>query len=81
MKTPNNGGPAFPVPEMHHGQDVKQVCDNVGMSLRAYIATAALPVAQSYQSQYAMEPNTQEIAACAVQIADALISELAKPTP
>ena len=38
----NDGGPAFPVPEMHFGNDTKQSCANQGMTLRDWFAGQAL---------------------------------------
>lgn len=38
----DDGGPAFPVPEMHIGRDTKQSCDKPGMSLRDWFAGMAM---------------------------------------
>ena len=42
MSAIDNGGSAFPVPELHIGHDTKASCDNQGMTLRDYFAAAAL---------------------------------------
>jgi hypothetical protein len=79
--TPPDGGPAFPVPEMHFGNDTKQACDAKGLSLRAYIATAALQGMHAAQDQTGLwfkEDNRKFLAEIAVKQADALIAELNK---
>ena len=52
----------------------------IAIDLRTYIATAALPTATQIAHGYTCEPAAQELARAAVQIADALIAELNKPT-
>ena len=42
MSNKNDGGAAYPVPELHVGLDTKVICDNKGMTLRDYFAAAAL---------------------------------------
>ena len=77
MTTPPDGGPAFPRFTSSSTMD--------GMSLRAYIATAAL---QGMLAGPTWQPNdaepelsgTQRYAKQAVLLADALIAELNKPT-
>jgi hypothetical protein len=70
MDTLQDGGPAFPVKELisHNG-------GSRGMSLRAYIATAAL-------QGMVVNPNitTEQLAQYSVECADALIAELNKVT-
>jgi hypothetical protein len=72
MTTPPDGGPAFPCPH--------PILPDVGMSLRAYIATAALPTAHLICTNYGCTPHSDTIAKGAVDLAEALIAELNKPT-
>ena len=93
MKT-NDGGPAFPVQTRHvdeitnnNGEPVATVTRDTGfitgMSLRAYIATAALPSMIGLINQRDIERMQPEqmhatCAVGAVLFADALIAELNK---
>lgn len=73
--TPPDDGPAFPCPH--------PVLPDAGMSLRAYIATAALQGMHAAQDQTGLwfkEDNRKFLAEIAVKQADALIAELNKPT-
>jgi hypothetical protein len=77
MNTPNDGGRAFPSPDtvMPSGQ---VQFGEYGMSLRAYIATAAL---QGITANNSFECISNSSAATtSVDLADALIAELNKPT-
>ena len=82
MKIPNDGGPAFPVPEMHYGTDTKQRCDNQGMTLRDWFAGMALQGYLAGRNNCADEnPMNFERARAAsdcYRYADAMISELEK---
>jgi len=68
MKLPPDGGPAFPCPH--------PVLPDGGMSLRAYIATAAL---QGMLADSNVNGTAETLSIGAVIIADALIAELNKP--
>ena len=75
--TDKDGGPAFPFHNPYSAETFK------GMSLRAYIATAALQgiLAAKFASMVANVPASARYdcaAADAVLMADALIAELAK---
>jgi hypothetical protein len=86
MTTPPDGGPAFPHPEtvkdvtLEDGRKAARVYpSSVGMSLRAYIATAALQGLSSHaHSEYITGPCNQALVDRAVILADALIAELSK---
>lgn len=66
-----DGGPAFPIiggtAEYHYG-----------MSLRAYIATAALQGIVAGTSMWSHDEDDTACADAAVRLADALLAELAK---
>ena len=72
MNTDKDGGPAFPHWDGPSGQ-----CFN-GMSLRAYIATAALQGLLDRRDIGGSIPAHATLADTAVELADALIAELAK---
>ena len=70
--TDKDGGPAFPVPS-------ERVRDgSPGMSMRAYIATAALQGLLDRRDIGGSIPAHATLADTAVELADALIAELAK---
>ena len=85
-----DGGPAFPG-TWTNGSDLNQTAPNgvtvppfgvmllPGMSLRAYIATAALQGhIASYSGENVKSPGPTQAATAAVAYADALIAELEK---
>lgn len=76
----NPNDPAFPEVETTYDRDFERdiVTSTGGLSIRAYIATAALPIATQMCHDYASEPAAKELARAAVQLADALIAELNK---
>lgn len=80
MSTPNTGGPAFPLAYQHERVGGGIItCQQDGMSLRAYIATAALQgivtaTAMITDQVYSPQDRARE----AVLYADALIAELNK---
>ena len=74
MTTPPDSGPAFPIPDTYHPNGQVQYGSN-GLSLRAYIATAAL---QGIRANPAYTSTPGECAKWAVEDADALIAELNK---
>ena len=77
--TPPDGGPAFPIPLALNGNGVnvaQEILSYEGMSLRAYIATAAL---QGMLSDQMRGGTVETYAMNAVQFADALIAALNKP--
>lgn len=92
MKTPNDGGPAFPVPTIfnpHSGEPMHTGAywDGNGMTMRAYIATAALSnMEMKHDGRYNNadrssgfpELEAKWLATAAVRYADALIAELGK---
>lgn len=77
MSAHSNGGPAFPAQPIFQFPDgCETVCEQSGMTLRAYIATAAMHglIAQRLNGDY----TESGIARAAVLQADALLAELAK---
>lgn len=74
MHDPLNTPMAFPH-TWQTGSRAPEATTQFGMSLRAYIATAAL---QSIRADSRINATPSEIAAFAVAYADALIAELAK---
>jgi len=76
---PNDGGPAFPYcKEMEKIQGLQF---STGMTLRAYFAAEALPLAKAMEDKvpgFGSEATYKGIAYRAVLIADALIAELNK---
>jgi len=80
MKTPDDGGPAFP--HLPYRTDSRNWSDgSPGMDLRAYIATAALQgmnAGLSGTNEWPSEPAIKFMAVMAVTQADALITELNK---
>ena len=73
--TDKDGGPAFP---SEHIDDNGSVTECKGMSLRAYIATAALQGLLDRRDIGGSIPAHATLADTAVELADALIAELAK---
>ena len=86
----NDGGPAFPSDDSHWDAKSRMVLNtrNLGMSLRAYIATKAMtslladPSIVSYYDGFADGQQTggaiPRIAEHACTVADAMIAELEK---
>jgi hypothetical protein len=79
--TINDGGPAFPVPDVYHPNGQIEY-GSPGMSLRAYFAGQAL---QGWLASYSPElqhPAADDcerwVAELSVKMADALIAELNK---
>ena len=72
---PNDGGPAFPMIESVMDPRTLGWRTVDGMSLRAYIATAAM---QGIRANSALSWDVESIAIKACQQADALITELSK---
>jgi hypothetical protein len=89
MKTPNDGGPAFPhqVKIHKHYDDGSMMTSPIttgGMSLRDYFAAAALPTVlanpisiANVAEQYG-EAREESLAAICYSLADAMIAERAK---
>ena len=77
-----DGGPAFPysalVPDEHRQLVGTMYADNQGMSLRAYIATAALQGILACFKEIGGYESAKGRAEQAVKHADALIAELSK---
>lgn len=82
MKT-NPKGPAFPVSTaVYHPVTMMDVPDpRMGITLRAYIATAAMSGMLGDSSEERYITSAKEIAECSVEMADMLIAELNKTTP
>ncbi len=86
MKIPNDGGPAFPHPEtgidvtLSDGRRAARIYPpSTGMSLRAYIATAALQgILSGNLLRSDGSESAESIASDAVEMADALICALGK---
>lgn len=77
MSAINDGGYAFPVASTIYPNGQVQF-GTTGMSLRAYIATAAL---QGMLASPKCCQDMQAVTECALERADALIAELAKDKP
>lgn len=72
--TPQDGGPAFPVVEMHHGNAIKQACENQGMTLRDYFAAAALQHIPELLHANLVNKSCENIAEWSYQVADAMLA-------
>jgi len=81
MSTPKHGGPAFPLGDFEWN---KANAHNNGMTLRTYIATAAMQGLLADHKDHSDEVADgetcpQTTARLSVEHADALIAELSKP--
>ena len=76
----NDGGPAFPVPDVFRPDGVHAAGGSLGMTLRDWFAGQALVAAWGALDKGYYEGGNHDIARCAYQIADAMLSEReAKP--
>jgi hypothetical protein len=79
---PSRGGMMFYVPETARGEIEQAVAaldqKHAGLSLRAYVATAALQGILACPGDYSGASTTAARTAMAVQYADALMVELSK---
>jgi hypothetical protein len=73
--TINDGGPAFPVPDVYHPNGQIEY-GSPGMSLRAYFAGQAL--SGILANTTAVDLSEGSVAKASVTLADALIAELNK---
>lgn len=67
----NDGGPAFPIPNLHHDEDFN------GMTLRDYFAAKALPAVIAQCAQDTRRPNESPVAYFArtsYEMADAMVA-------
>ena len=61
------------MPEMHHGQGIKQTCDNHGMTLRDWFAGMALQgIVPCHQGSDAV--SDKQLAGWSYELADAMLA-------
>ena len=73
--TPNDGGPAFPVPRQNFGHGVTLECEHMGLTLRDWFAGQALgDVITCCQRGFIAASGPKAIAQTAYEIADAMLA-------
>lgn len=68
-----NGGPAFPYSGVHKGENVNQIIDSHGMTLRDYLAANAMQGMISAPMGKFKHGNSFELTESAYRFADAML--------